>query len=115
MKSPKQKGNRYEQVIAKMYQRKLDKFAKRMPTSGAMEYYKADILKSKYDGWHDECKHQEKISIYKWWEQAKAGCGMSKPVLHFRSNHKDSLTVIRTEDYFDMREELQDWRNQYDK
>ena len=115
MKSPKQKGNRLEYKIAQFYQRKLDKDARRMPTSGALDNYKSDILKRIYDGWSDECKSREKIAIYDWWEQAVRQAGINKPVLHIKANHKPILTVMSVEDYFELREELQDWRNKYDK
>lgn len=120
-KSAKQKGNKLESYIAKMYQRKLDPQAKRMPRSGAVEGFKADILKRFVDNWSDECKWQEpdkrvntgSLPIWKWWEQTVNQCSpLEKPVLHVYSNYKEHLTIIRTSDYFDMREELEDWRNQ---
>lgn len=110
MKSPKQKGNRLEYEIAELYKRKLDPAARRMPLSGAARDFKSDILKRRWDGWSDECKSREKIAIYSWWEQTVRQAGLSKPVLHIKANNKEKLTVIRTSDYFDMREELDDWR-----
>jgi hypothetical protein len=112
MPSPsKQKGNRLEYQVAQFYARKLDPFTRRMPTSGACENFKADILKRFYDGWSDECKSRAKIAVYDWWDQTVRGAGQAKPVLHIKANHKPILTIIRIEDYFDMREELADWRN----
>ena len=112
-RSAKQKGNRLEAYIAKMYNRKLDPHARRMPMSGAVAGFKADILKRFYDGWKDECKSRASITIYKWWEQTTSQCqGREKPVLHIKADHREVLTVIRTEDYFDMREELKDWQDQ---
>lgn len=111
--SAKQKGNRLENEIAKYYQRKLDPNARRMPMSGAADGFKADILKRFYDGWKDECKSRKKMAIYEFWEQTVSQCqGLEKPVLHIKADYKETLTVIRTSDYFDMREELEDWRNQ---
>lgn len=110
MKTSKQKGNKLERIIATFYARKLDKDARRMPTSGAIDSFKGDILKRIYDGWSDECKSRERIVIYEWWDQAVAQAGNQKPALHVKANHRDPLTVIATKDYFDMREELQDWR-----
>lgn len=85
-----------------------------MPCSGAMDYYKGDILKSRYDGWSDECKSREKIAIYEWWEQTVRQANQDKPVLFIKANNKPILAVIRIEDYFDMREELEDWNNPKD-
>lgn len=114
-KSAKQKGNKLEYEIAKLYNRKLDPFARRMPTSGAVENFKADILKRFYDGWVDECKSRAKIAIYDFWRQAVRQAGIDKPVLHIKANNEEILTVIRAKDYFDIREELKDWRDKYDK
>ena len=112
-KSAKQKGNRLEYEIVKLYNRKLDPQARRMPMSGAVEGFKSDILKRFYDNWKDECKSRKKIAIYEWWKQTVSQCnGLEKPVLHIKADHKEILTIIRAKDYFDMREELEDWRNQ---
>jgi hypothetical protein len=112
MSLAKQKGNRLEYQVAQFYQRKLDKDARRMPTSGALSNFKSDILKRIYDGWSDECKSRAKIAVYDWWEKTVRQSGSAKPVLHIKANNKEILTIIRASDYFDMREELQDWRNQ---
>jgi len=107
----KQKGNKLEYKIASLYNRKLDPQAKRMPTSGAIEGFKGDILKKIYDGWIDECKYRKKMAIYDFWKQTQDQAGdINKPVLHINCPHQPLLTVIRAEDYFDMREELEDWR-----
>jgi len=107
----KQKGNRLEYEVAKFYQRKLDKDARRMPCSGALDNNKGDILKRFWDGWSDECKSRKSIAIYEWWNQTVTQAQGQKPVLFIKGNNRPILTVIKIEDYFDMREELQDWRN----
>ena len=113
MNASKAKGNRLESIIAKFYQRKLDKDARRMPMSGAADGFKADILKRIYDGWKDECKARVSFSIYKHFDQAQSQCnGTEKPVLHIKADYKDPLTIIKTKDYFDLREELQDYIDQ---
>jgi len=115
MSHAKLKGNRLESFIAKLYQRKLDKDARRMPMSGAADGFKGDILKRFRDGWVDECKSRKKIAIYDWWQQAIEQCGeFDKPVLHIKADNKPVLTVIRAEDYFDLREELYDYIEQFD-
>jgi len=108
--SAKQKGNRLEYEVAKFYQRKLDKDARRMPCSGALDNNKGDILKRIQDGWSDECKSRKSIAIYDWWEQTIRQAKEDKPVLFIKGNNKPILVVIKIEDYFDMREELLDWR-----
>jgi Holliday junction resolvase len=101
----KAKGNKYEREIAELYRRKLFPLAQRMPTSGAMLLHKGDILKGEIDEWVDECKCQETTKIWEWWKQATEQCNdKQKPVLHIKRNHSESLTIMRTEDYFKLRE-----------
>ena len=57
--SKKQKGQRLEREIAKLYRRKLFPKAQRMPMSGAMQFHKGDIFKGVYDEYVDECKNLE--------------------------------------------------------
>jgi hypothetical protein len=112
MSKAKQKGNRLERDVARFYNRKLDKQATRMPLSGAANGFKGDIQKRFWDGWTDECKSKARMAIYDLWEQTQQQAGdNSKPVLFIRADFKPILAVIRIEDYFDMREELQDWQN----
>jgi len=111
----KQKGNRLENIVSKFYRRKLDPDTKRMPRSGALSHARADVLKRFHDGWSDECKYREKMSIYEFWNQAQDQAGTQKPVLFIQAEFKPVLAVIRIEDYFDLREELEDWKKLYDK
>ena len=106
-RSKKAKGKRLEAKIAALYRQKLEIDAQPMPMSGGMKggFAKGDILKRQFDGWVDECKNQERIAIWECWNQAREQCGFgNKPVLHFSANNKEMLTVIRTEDYFEMRQ-----------
>jgi hypothetical protein len=84
-----------------------------MPASGALEFHKGDILKKQDLEYLDECKHQETIKLFEWWGQAISQVrGQQKPVLHIRKNFSESLSVVRTSDYFDMRLELKQLREQ---
>jgi len=105
----KAKGNKYERDIAEMYRNKLFPLAQRMPTSGAMLLHKGDILKGEIDEWIDECKCQETVKLWEWWKQAVEQCSEAqKPALHIKRSHSESLTVMRTEDYFELRERLKE-------
>lgn len=110
----RQKGKRFERDIAALYRSTgLDETAQSMPMSGAMEHHKGDILKKHDHEWVDECKNQESVKLWAWWQQAVDQVkGMQKPVLHIKRNHTESLSVIRTTDYFDMRLELKQLREQ---
>lgn len=111
--SRKAKGSRLEKEIAKRYSKRLYPKSTRMPMSGAMAFHKGDILKRDdkgrvvYDVWLDECKNQEKVKLWEWWEQTIEQCGAyQKPVLHIKRNYSEGLTVMRTEDYFELRETI---------
>lgn len=108
--SKKAKGNRLEYKVAELYRRyDIDKKATRMPMSGAMANFKGDIHKPNDYEWVDECKNQEKVSLWKWWNQTISQAkGMQKPVLHIGGNYRPILTVMRIEDYMDLRKTIKD-------
>lgn len=110
--SKKAKGNRLEKQIAQAYRSSgLFPKAQRMPMSGAMTFNKGDIFKGELDEWVDECKNQEKVQIWKFWDQAVEQCtGLEKPVLHISGNFRPVLSVIKFEDFLDMRKEIKELR-----
>ena len=80
-----------------------------MPMSGAISNLKGDIWKDEYDVFLDECKNQETWKIAEYWKQTVDQCGVyQKPVLHIKKNFHEPLTIIRTLDYFDLRETIKD-------
>ena len=115
--SRKAKGTRLEREIAAAYRSSgLFLKAQRMPMSGAMQFHKGDIFKGESDEFVDECKNQEKIQIWKFWQQAVDQCsGLEKPVLHISGNYRPILTVIKFEDFLDMRLEIKEAREQWKK
>lgn len=110
--SRKAKGSRLERDIASAYRSSgLFPKAQRMPMSGAMQFHKGDIFKGETDEYVEECKNQEKVQLWKWWEQAKDQCtGLEKPMLHVSRNYSEILTVMRFDDVVQMRLELRDLR-----
>lgn len=110
--SKKAKGHRLEKQIAQAYRSSgLFPKAQRMPMSGAMQFHKGDIFKGVADEYVEECKNQEKVQIWKFWDQAVDQCtGLEKPVLHISGNYRPVLTVIRFEDFLDMRLEIKQLR-----
>lgn len=113
-KGRRQKGKAYERWIAAEYRRTgLDSTAQPMPMSGAMEFHKGDILKKQDNSFVDECKNQERLAIWACWDQAKSQVrGLQTPVLHIKRNRSESLSVISTEVYFQLRLELKQLREQ---
>ena len=57
----------------------------------------------KHIPWSIEAKRQEKISLYAWWNQAKANCTPgTKPAIILKSNRKDPLVVMSLEDFINL-------------
>ena len=112
--SKKSKGNRLEYKVAEAYRHyDIDKQATRMPMSGAMTHFKGDIWKPNDYEYVDECKNQEKVSIWKWWEQAKSqSSGARIPVLHISGNYRPVLTIMEMETYFNLRKTIKDLEEQ---
>lgn len=108
------KGKRFEREIAALYRHHhIDDTAQPMPMSGAMDFHKGDILKKVDYEFVDECKNQEKVQLWEWWEQAKAQAkGMQIPVLHIKRNLTNPITVMSTDAYFQLRLEIMQLREQ---
>lgn len=109
-KSAKAKGKRLEQHVAAAYRHyDIDESARPMPMSGAMSHFKGDIFKREDYQYIDECKNQERVSLWKWWEQAKSQAqGFRTPVLHISANFRPILTVIELETYMNLRKQVKD-------
>jgi hypothetical protein len=116
-KGRKKKGRRFEAWLASQYRHyHLDDTAQPMPMSGAMEFHKGDLLKKHDHEWVDEAKNQETTKLYEWWRQAAAQArGLQKPVLHVKKNLTESLTVMRTDDYFQLRLEIKQLREELEQ
>lgn len=99
LKSPKQKGSRLERKIAQLIREKgLDKNCRRMPLSGAFPHLQADIYTALPI--HIEAKNQERLQIWKWWNELRAKAKFGKePTLIFSGNHRPILVAIDI-DYF---------------
>jgi hypothetical protein len=104
--SKKQKGSRLERFVAEAYRHHgIDKDAKRMPLSGAFDGLKGDIFKPHDKEWVDECKNQEKVKLWEFWEQAKSQArGLQRPLLHVSGNYREVLTVMKLDDYMHLRQ-----------
>jgi len=106
-KSAKAKGSKLERRVAEEY-RKIGIEAKRMPLSGAFSHLKSDIFKPTPDGYHDECKNQETVKLRDWWLQTTSTCGRSIPVLHISANYRPVITVVSSDQWYQMLKELKD-------
>ena len=74
----------------------LDDNAQRMPLSGAWSHLPTDIYTSL--PYSFECKNQEKVKLWEWWEQARGQARMGKPpVLIISGNFRPMLAVMDVE------------------
>lgn len=102
--SKKAKGTRAERKVAELYRRyDIDPKATRMPMSGAMSHFKGDIWKPNDYQYCDEVKNQEKVKLWEWWNQTCDQASNRTPVLHITGNNRPVLTVMRIEDYMNLR------------
>lgn len=88
------KGRRLEIKVAAEIRRKgLDKRARRMPRSGAIEHLPADILTDL--PYSIECKNQETVRFWEFWEEARSRARMGRPaVLIVGGAHRPVLAVV---------------------
>lgn len=100
----KEKGRRLELKFAKML-RKVDPKAKRMVLSGADWAFKSDIYtKLPY---HFECKNQETMRFWDWWEQTESQASIHKtPILVHSANYRPIMVSMKAEDFIALLKEL---------
>jgi len=107
MKNAKQKGNRYENQIAKRLSKSLGVDLRRNPGSGNMENWKGDIVaiedkdRMKFP-WCIELKNQKKLMIPAWIRQVEEEAKemKKKPVLIFHMhNSSDDYAVVKLSDW----------------
>lgn len=109
LKSAKSKGSRLENKVAGAYRHYgIDKDAKRMPLSGGFSHFPGDISKPNDYQFLDECKNSERVQLWEWWNQTSEQAGNRIPVLHISRNHSPILTVMRMEDYMQLRKTIKD-------
>lgn len=99
--SAKAKGNRLEKYVIQRMKDILGSYGvevKRVIMSGASDWWKGDVWSSLPV--HIECKNQEKVSLWEWWEQTDGQAPVGKlPVLVIGKNFKrEPLAVIKLED-----------------
>jgi Holliday junction resolvase len=94
----RQKGKSFEREIAQdLREAGLDKNARRMPCSGALEDLKADIITDLPI--HLECKRQEKWNVEKFYQQALEGKKQHQvAIVVMRKNNKTTMAMLAWKD-----------------
>ena len=108
LKALKEKGSRLERKFAALIRHYgLDPNAKRMVLSGADWAFKTDIY-SKLP-FSFECKNQERMAFWEWWEQAKASSSGLKPaVLVHSAKFRPIMVSMEAETFLNLLKEIKD-------
>jgi hypothetical protein len=94
------KGKKLEQRVASML-RGMDPTTKRMPRSGAIDGLRNDVYT--HLPFAIECKNQETINLWDWWDQASAQRKPFKdPVLMVSGDNRPILAVMTIEDWINL-------------
>lgn len=87
----KAKGSRAERKVAEAL-RKVDPNAGRMPLSGADSHLKGDVRTDL--PYTFEVKAQERVQLWKFWEQAVEQAHYASPVLCITANYRPLVAVV---------------------
>lgn len=104
----KQKGARFERQLASMFREYGYTEARRTAQYCGNTGEASDVVG--LPGIHIEAKHQERMQLYDWMEQAKRdseGTGNLPVVFHKKNNH-EILVTMRFEDFMEIYKE---WQN----
>lgn len=99
----KQKGSRGEREVAELI-RKHGFDARRSAQYCGNTGDAADITTDL--PYHIEVKHQERLEIDKWWEQATHDCGDKTPILVFRKNKQKWRVVMDFETFLELQKNV---------
>lgn len=100
IKSAKAKGKRLENKVASLWRHKTKDFAIATPGSGNGQTFKEDVYNRYYN---IECKNQEKVKLWQWWDQARSHPENFKPpVLCISGNYRPILVVMDINDWLDL-------------
>jgi hypothetical protein len=106
------KGKRLEKKFAQLIRDfGLDDKAQRRAFSGAISMVRgrADVLTKLPFSF--ECKNQEKVRLWEWWEQAESEATMSKPpVLVIGGNYRPIMCAMKAETFLDILKELKEYK-----
>ena len=98
--SAKAKGKRLELKVAREWRSKIDKTAVPTRGSGNGESFKEDVFTNYFK---IECKNQETVKLWAWWDQARRYYNASKPpVLAISGNYRPILVVMDLDDWLNL-------------
>jgi Holliday junction resolvase len=104
-KAEREKGKRYERDIASRYREVFGESVRR--GNQAIANVEPDIV----GAWlfSPECKHVRSISVWEAMHQAERGARYGTyPVLHIKRHGGDEITVLVTDDFFEIAKMIKD-------
>lgn len=106
-KMSRDKGKRFERELAKKFREYGYKGSQRTAQNCGKNGDAADV--TGLPGIHVEAKHQEKMYLYDWMDQAKrdsaAGKERKLPAVFHKKNRADILVTMRLEDWMEIYQE----------
>lgn len=106
----KQKGARFERLLASLFREHGYEDARRTAQYCGNTGDASDVVG--LPGIHIEAKHQEKMFLYDWVDQAKRDVEASgedkKPVVFHKKNNAEILVTMRFDDFMELYKE---WQN----
>ena len=97
--SAKKKGKRLEIKVAREWRSKTKDLSIRTPGSGSGKH-KGDVYNRHFS---IECKNQEKVRLWEWWQQAVNQKGFNKPpALMISGNYRPILVVMDLDDWLNL-------------
>ena len=109
----KRKGARFERKLARIFREQGYDDARRTAQYCGNTGEAADI--ANLPGIHVEAKHQEKMYLYDWIDQARrdaeAGGKGDLPAVFHKKNNADILVTMRLEDWFNL---YREWEAGFD-
>jgi len=113
----REKGRRLELRFAKLLRRSgLDKGARRRPFSGGVwgVMGRGDIITRLPFSF--ECKNTERLSLWKFWEQAEEQASPSRPpVLIYSSNYRPIMAIMKADTFLEILKEIKELKERLDK
>ena len=103
----KQKGARFERLLASKFREYGYKDSRRTAQYCGNTGEASDVIG--LPGIHIEAKHQEKMHLYDWMEQAKRDSRESGnfPVVFHKKNNAEILVTMRFDDFMEMYKEYE--------
>lgn len=111
MKSPNEKGKRFERRIAKLLNKCFGQNMRRTPNSGGLSI-KGDLLdiKGLLSEYHWELKAVERLNVHEAFAQSVRDCPVGKtPLLVYKRRFGEPMVSLQLTDFINILKEVQEY------